>query len=166
MVNKPVTMVTPSVVTTTRTNRPSVMSTSGSSTTRFVPSLLPTVGVNPFNVNDLTEGGKSSSLDRDRQKDRTSNFGHDDRSTNPVAQQPGHVNVDPGHTNVGHTGTNVGLSGTNVGLSGSSGHASSEDEDQHQVLPSVPGLGSKSVSNPVSNGVSNNAHSSDLEVNI
>ena len=153
MVNKPVTVVTPSVVTTTRTSRPSVMSTSGSSTTRFSPSLLPTVGVNPFN--DLTEGGKSSSLDRDRQKDRS--FGHGDRSTNPLVQQPGHVNLDPGHTD------------TNTGLSGSSGHhASSEDEDQHhhQVLPSVPGLGSKSVSNPVSNGVSNNAHSSDPEVNI
>ena len=140
VVNKPVTTV-PIVVTQPRTRTPS-LSTSGFSTTRFSPSpLVPTAGVNPFN--DLSEGGKSSSLDRDREKDR--NYGHNDRS--PVISDPGHTD-------------------TNGGLSGSAGQGTSEDEDNHQVLPNVNGLGSKSVSNPVSNGVSNNAHSSDPEVNI
>ena len=123
-------------IVTPRTRTPGM---STFSTTRFSPSssLVPTDGVNPFN--DLSEGGKSSS-DRDRQKDR--NYGHNDRS--PVVV-----------SDTGHTDTSTG-----------SGHGTSEDEDQHAVLPSGNGLNSKSVSNPVSNGVSNNGHSSDPEINI
>lgn len=136
------------VVTHPRTRAPSpVLTTShGSfSTTRF-SSVIPTIstsssGINPFN--DLTEGGKSSSLDRDRQKER-SHFGSHN---------------DPGHTDTGGSLNN--------------NHGHSEDDDVvNPNVAELSGTVSKSVSNnPVSNGVSlnhnNHGHSSgDPEINI